>query len=49
MLSHVPLDGVCYFVTDVSTVCIGLVSVSLLKVFDVVYHLCTGDVTMTDE
>ena len=29
--------------------CIGLLSVSLPKLFDVVCPLCAGDVTMTDE
>ena len=41
---HVLLDGVCYVVA-----CVGLLSASLLKLFDVVCPLCAGDVTMTDE
>ena len=41
---HVLLDGVCYFVA-----CVGLLSASLLKLFDVVCRLCAGDITMTDE
>ena len=41
---HVLLDGVCYVVA-----CVGLLSASLPKLFDVVCRLCAGDVTMTDE
>ena len=41
---QVLLDGVCYVVA-----CVGLLSASLLTLFDVVCPLCAGDVTMTDE
>ena len=41
---QVLLDGVCYVVA-----CLGLLSASLLKLFDVVCYLCAEEVTMTDE
>ena len=41
---QVLLDGVCYVVA-----CVGLLSASLLKLFDVVCCLRAGDITMTDE